>query len=39
LPYLFGVTAREGRWPGAEGFASFDHEAAKIMTERGASVR
>ena len=34
-----GIIAYEGRWLGAEVFVSFDRQAAKIMTERGESVR
>jgi predicted nucleic-acid-binding protein len=34
-----GVIAYEGRWLGAEIFVSFDRQAAKLMTERGESVR
>lgn len=34
-----GIIAYEGRWLGAEIFVSFDREAAKIITERGESVR
>ena len=34
-----GVIAYEGRWLGAEVFASFDRHAVKLMQDRGEPVR
>jgi predicted nucleic-acid-binding protein len=34
-----GIIAYEGRWLGAETFVSFDRQAAKLLAERGGSVR